>query len=678
MNTRRRIFVPTILLLLVTLAALVGAQVKDKQELLIDSSRNAVLKVQTDADTDDVTGTANVQADFTKGLAALKGDLKFGAETQKSIKDGQGALYLNAASALMELVGDLDMALEPAPDMPKKLAANLEAVFTDKKSYANGKLDIDAPASGGQVPKMNFDGNLEASAQAVSGKLNFGVDLQENAGDVPFKSFTISITEKDTASNISLAVTMDPKHAAAAQLRQLGKNPDMIKSGIMAQLSQMKIQVEKVEMAPFEDKPEGVSAGLSILIKDWRGTVKQQLDAASASAGKDPESDAKKMADAANKLIETKIDNFEIKLNIDGTTLKGDVAANLSNAQAFLTGYADLALLIINQAQKEASSDAPDKAREFAMAMNQVQAEELQKAVKAIVESGATLKGKGNLTVDSAPAAGTTPDADKQKGAEALPSVKVTGTFELGVDNYNAYVEKATAAGLPIGKNQAVLIDVNIDENQRLKGKAYLYTDGKIADYYKGMLVSVLGKMKGMEKASELAKTIELKSATASFNIDKNGLTLSGYGEASDLGPVAKAALESSGAPITGNPLGASADFNGTDKGNTLDISLFFSDFMKGKSDAEIKKVVGSEVTINAKAKPEEVQLVAVTKPEVKVPEALVAFQKEGQAKMAETSIAGTGGGPGGGGGGGSLPIIGGVAVLTLLGVGVLAGRGKK
>jgi len=673
-NTKRRIFVPTILLLLLTLAALVGAQ--DKQELLIDSSRNAVLKVQTDADADDVTGTANLQADFAKGLAALKGDLKFGAETQKNIKDGQGAIYLNAATALLELVGDLDMALEPSKDMPKKLVANLEAIFTEKKHYANGKLDIDAPATGGEVPKMTFDGNLEASSQSVNGKLNFGIDLKENASEVPFKSFTVSIVEKDTSSNVSLAVVMDPKAPAAAQLRQLGKNPDMIKSGITAQLAQMKITVEKVEMAPFEDKPDGVSAGLSILIKDWRGTVKQQLDAATASAGKDPESDAKKMADAANKMIDTKIDNFEVKLNVDGSNLKGDVAWNFSNASAFLTGYSELALLVMNQAQKDAASDAPDQAREFALALNQVQAEELQKAVKAIVESGAKLKAKGNLSVEGVPAAGSTPDADKQKGAEALPSVKVVGQFDLDIENYSAYIEKAIAAGLPVGKNQAVLLDLAIDENQRLKGKAYMYSDGKIAEYYKGMLISVLGKMKGMEKAAELAKTVELKSATAAFNIDKNGLTMSGFGEASDLGPVAKAALEQSGAPISGNPLGAAADFTGNDKGGKVDISVFFSDFMKGKSDAELKKVFGGDVTINAKAKPDDVKLVAVTKPEVKVPEALVAFQKEGQAKMAETSIAGTGGGPGGGGG--SLPIIGGVAVLTLLGVGVLAGRGKK
>ncbi len=674
MNTKRRLFVPTILLLLLTLAALVGAQ--DKQELLIDSSRNAVFKVTTDANADDVTGTANLQADFTKGLGALKGDLKFGPETQKDIKDGQGALYVNAATALLELVGDIDLALQPAPDMPKKLSGNLEAVFTEKKAEASGKLDVDAPATGGEVPKMNFDGTMEASAQNFTGKTDFSVDLKEAASQVPFKSFSINITEKDTASNISIAVTVDPKHPAAAQLRQLGKNPDMIKGGITAQLTQMKIQVEKVEMAPFEDKPEGVSAGLSILIKDWRGTVKQQLDAATASAGKDPESDAKKMADAATKLIETKIDNFDVKLNVDGAALKGNVGWNFSNAQSFLMGYSELALLIINQAQKEAGSDAPDKAKQFAMAMNQVQAEELQKAVKAMVESGAKLTAKGNLTVEGAPAAGTTPDADKQKGAEALPSVKVTGQFTANVENYNSYVEKAIAAGLPVGKNQVVILDVSIDENQHLKGHTYMYTDGKIAEYYKAMLMNVFAKMKGMEKVAELFKTVEFKSATAAFNVNKDGLTLNGYGEASDLGPVAKAALEQSGAPITGNPLGAAMDFKGTDKDSTVDINIYFSDFMKGKSDAEVKKVVGGDVTLNAKAKTEEVQLVAVTKPEVAVPAALVAYQKEGQAKMAAPASVIAGGGSGGGGG--SLPIIGGVAVLTLLGVGVLAGRGKK
>ena len=77
-------------------------------------------------------------------------------------------------------------------------------------------------------------------------------------------------------------------------------------------------------------------------------------------------------------------------------------------------------------------------------------------------------------------------------------------------------------------------------------------------------------------------------------------------------------------------------------------------------------------------AKADDVKLVAVTKPEVSMPESLKPVAADGEKLLASNPVAAVAGALGGKGGGGSLIyILGGLAAVGVVGVGVAAGRKK-
>ena len=159
------------------------------------------------------------------------------------------------------------------------------------------------------------------------------------------------------------------------------------------------------------------------------------------------------------------------------------------------------------------------------------------------------------------------------------------------------------------------------------------------------------------------------------LSLTGSNLTVKGYGETSDLTPAVSAILKKGAPQIEGTLVGAKMDFNfkadGSGEGEPM--TLFFKDFMPGKSDDQIKKALSlpGSATVTADAASGDVTLVAVEKPTVEMDPKLAAIQSEAQAKLGSTAVAA-------GATSGSkswMMILAGVLILGLIGVGLAAGK---
>ena len=102
-----------------------------------------------------------------------------------------------------------------------------------------------------------------------------------------------------------------------------------------------------------------------------------------------------------------------------------------------------------------------------------------------------------------------------------------------------------------------------------------------------------------------------------------------------------------------------------------------FSKLMPGKSADAVKAEFGG-TDVNDKASADDVKLVAVSKPEVAMPDSLKPIAADGEKLLESNPISAVTGALGGKGGGGSLIyILGGLAAVGVVGVGVAAGRKK-
>ena len=198
-------------------------------------------------------------------------------------------------------------------------------------------------------------------------------------------------------------------------------------------------------------------------------------------------------------------------------------------------------------------------------------------------------------------------------------------------------------------------------------------------NYYKKILLAAAKKGGAPEEALATAEKVELKSSAGAVAITKDGLKGANYLESNDLSPIFKAVIAgASGGKFQGDLTGFSV--NGKTEGDKLNIDAMinFSKFMEGKSADEIKSALDapSSATVKEGAKPEEVKLVAVTKPEVAMPDSLKSVAADGKKLTSSSPMAALGGAMGGGGNS-MLYILGGLAAVGVVGVGVAAGRKK-
>lgn len=659
MKKFRRILALAVLL---AVSLLTLAIADEKSQILIDSARNAAIKVKTSESAGDVSGSFNVSGEVAKGLVAGSMDLKFSPDVAKQVGDLQGAIYYTMTD-VMEIVGNLDMPVPPeAGKELSKLNANLESVTSESKAYAKGDLNLEAKAQD-KVPTVNLDMTAKGSGKSFDGKVTFDVDAGEDLGQVPFKSFDFGISETDTSTTISFGASLDAASPQAQQMKMMGQNPDQVKQGITSQLGSAGITVEKVEIGEYKEENGAASAKLAITLKGWREKIKSTVPAMAGGG----QFDSQKLTESVSQMLEAKFDSVTFTIKVEGKSVKGDITGKISNMKQLALGYYQLASMIA-EAQLKDQGGSDDPGQRMLLAYQTVAMEEAQKAIQAAVDSDMGFDLKGKLKISG--------EGEDKKLA------KVTGDFSSDFSNYAAYIAKAQAANLPTPKNAALKFVMGMSGQGRLTGSLFAYSDVNVINYYKKMLLATAKKGGAPDDALAMAEKVEFKASEGSISLNKDGVKGSNYLESNDLSPVFKAILAAaSEGKFQGDLTGFSVAGKSEGEKMNIDVMVNFAKFMEGKSADEVKQALSapSSATVKEGASAEEVKLVAVTKPEVAMPESLKSVAADGK-KLIETSpLAGVTGALGGKGGGSSmLYILGGLAAVGVVGVGVIAGRKKS
>ncbi|MFN8611386.1 MAG: hypothetical protein U0931_27825 [Vulcanimicrobiota bacterium] len=647
-----------ILAIVVLLALGLIAIAQEKTELLIDSARNAALKFKGSEKAGGVSGSFGVAGDVAKGLTTGTVDLKFNPDTAKEVGDISGALYVSMTE-VMEAVGNLDMPVPP--EMSKdvsKLDVNIESVLKDGKGYAKGGLNVNGKGNEA-IPTVNVDGSLKTDANNFDGKLTFEVESSD-MGKVPFKQFDFGISEKDASTTFSIGASVDAAGQEAQGLKQMGQNPDKVKEQITQGLSSSGITVEKVEVGEYKEEGGVASAKLSITLKGWRDVVKTNVGML-AGGGR---FDGAKMTAAVSQMLEAKFDSITYTMKYDGKKLTGELNGKIGNTSKFLLGYYQLAAQI-TEAQLKEQGDGDDQKQRFMLAYQSVAMDEAQRAMQAMIEANVGVEGKGNFKLS--------PEGEDKKG------FKATGDFNVDFSNFDAYAQKATAAGLPSAKKAAFKFNLGINDKQHLAGTLFGSSDVNLINYYKKMFMATAKKAGAPEEALKTAESVEFKSGAGAFTISKEGVKGSSYLESNDLTPLVKAGVSAaSGGKFEGDLTGFSV--NGKTEGENMNIdgTVNFAKLMPGKSADDLKQEFGSRTEVNDKASADDVKLVAVSKPEVTMPDSLKPIAADGEKLIESNPVAAVAGALGGkGGGGGLIYILGGLAAVGVVGVGVAAGRKK-
>jgi hypothetical protein len=633
----------------------------EKSEILIDPARNAAIKVKASEGADGVTGNFNLGGDVVKGLVSGVVDLKFSPEIAKQVGDMQGALYYTMTD-LMEIVGNLDMPVPPdASKDLSKLSANIESVASGSKAYGKGDINLEAKAQS-PVPPVNVDASAKGNSKDFDGKMTFDVDAAEAAAGIPVKSFDFAITEKDASTTLSIGVAVAAGSPPANNLKQMGQNPDAIKQAITQQFGSAGITVEAVEIGEYKEENGAASAKLSITIKDWRNVVKTNLPMMAGGG----QYDAEKLTAAVTQMLEAKFDSITFNFKVEGTKVKGDLSGKITNTHKLAMGYYQLASMI-TEAQLKDMGASNDPGQRFMLAYQTVAMEEAQKAMQAMIDADMGFDFKGKLKVSG--------EGEDKKTA------KVVGDFNVDFTNFGAYITKAQAANLPTPKTAAFKLALGMAGQGRLTGSLYAYSDVNVINYYKTMILAAAKKGGAPAEALATAEKVEFKASAGSVAVTKDGIKGSNYLESNDLTPIFKAVLAAASAgKFQGDVTGFSVAGKSEGEKMNMDIMVNFSKFMEGKSPEEIKTALSapSSSTVKADAKPEEVQLVAVSKPEVSMPDSLKTVAADGKKLTASSPMAALGGAMGGSGGNSLLYILGGLAAVGVVGVGVAAGRKKS
>lgn len=646
-----------ILALAVLLAISLIAIAQGKSELLIDSARNAALKFKGSDNADGVSGSFNVAGDVAKGLVTGAVDLKFDPETAKKVGDITGALYMSMTD-VMQIVGNLDLPVPP--EMSKdvsKLDVDFESVLKDGKGYGKGNLDV-AGKGNEVIPTVNVDGSMKADNKNFDGKMTFDVEGSD-MGKMP-KQIDFGISEKDASTTFSFGAAFDATAPEAKNLKQIGQNPDQLKQQITQGLGQSGITVEKVEVGEYKEEGGVASAKIDITLKGWRDVVKTNVGML-AGGGR---FDGAKLTGSVSKMLEAKFDSIQYTMKYDGKKLTGELNGKISNTQQFLLGYYELASMI-TEAQLKEQAEGGDEKQRFLLAYQSVAMEEAQRAMQAMVEANVGVEAKGSFKMS--------PEGEDKKGFK----VKAEGNMDFS--NFDAYAQKATAAGLPSAKKAAFKFVLGINDKQHLAGTLFASSDVNLINYYKKMFLATAKKAGAPEEALKTAEGVEFKSGVGSFSISKEGIKGSNYLESNDLSPLTKAGLAAaSQGKFEGDLTGFAV--NGKTEGEKMNVdgTVNFAKFMPGKSVDQVKEGMGGIDTVKDDAKADDVKLVAVTKPEVSMPESLKPVAADGEKLLASNPVAAVAGALGGKGGGGSLIyILGGLAAVGVVGVGVAAGRKK-
>lgn len=663
---RKKPFVLPLVLALM-LATFTWSQAQEQLQVLISGDRNAAIKIHSTEGEPGLTGDIKASADLAAGKSALRGDLVI--QDAAEMGEAKAQAYSKLTARTVELIGNLNLPVPPGEaDMPETLDAELESVTDDKKSYATGKFDL-VVATPEEIPTVKVDGNVEGSAKEFGGKVNYAFTMPAGQGaQIPVSSLNLTLNDEADVTTLVLTVATPKDSQFAPQLKMLPGMQDMLKQ----QLTQTGFQVDKVEIPQPEENDTEVTAKVTVAIKELRKTLSGFIDQAGPSMANDPSVDPQVMTSSLKSMIAPKINNFEFTLKVAGDDVSGALSGKLVDLGPFFKGYVDMVTMVMKQTQDETYADAGPLAP-YLKAFQELNMQQASKALEVLAETSMTFKADGEFSMEGIPA--ETP----QEGQEAAPGkLKMNGNFNFTADNYQDYVTKAKAKGLPVAEKGLVLADLELKDKKQLDGHFYLMSEGDALDYYKKLLAQAISEG-GNAEASKVVEGLELKDAAFSLNLNGTNLNVAGYSETSDLTKAAEALLQAAAPQVQGTLTGVGVDYTFAEgaKGEG-DVAIYFSNFMPGKSAAEVKQALGlpasAEVVESADA--QAVTLVAVEKPEIEMASELASIQSEAQ-KLLESPVANVPGGEAGGGGGGVnwMLIIGGVLVLGLVGVGLAAGR---
>lgn len=631
---------------LMLVALMATSYAKEEINLLISGNRDAVVKINEDRGERGAEGTVKGSADLKSGQSAFEANLKL-VDTPE-LANSKAQAYASLTQEALEFIGKMDIKIPEEGDAPEKFDVMLDSVTEGDTSTSEFTMTVVGPATD-DVPSLNFKGTLEGSVKEFNTNWTYEVASPDLTG-MPFNGLEIKLTEEGDATNLLVVLKVPSGSDMAAQMGML----PMVKPMMEEKLRSVNITVDKLEIPAPKDENGVTTASIDLSIKGWRTTVGQALDGNAAAMG-GAGVDGAKVAAAVKKMLEVKTKNFDLKINGSEGKLDGSFDMALVDTDRFFEGYMDI-LPVLVEAQKANASYADDMAR-YHQAYLEHSIKQSQEMFKVMIGSPLTYKGGGEFALT------------KTEG-----KAEFTGNFNVDMENYEAFVEKAKAAGLPVTTRAIAFVDISLKDKTSLGGEAYLYSDGDLGDYIKQMVVPILHEGGAPKNIEELVKEFKFEDARVSMELNGQNLTAKGFSKTSDLTPAAKEFFKSVAPQLEGDVVGVTvdADLQPEGKGNKV-VNVHFANLFPGKSADETKKLLGlpSSAKVNDSASADDVKLVAVSAPEVAPAAELVAIQKEHNK-----SGGGIPGMPGSSGGGNSwLWILGGVLVLGMVGVGLAAGK---
>lgn len=634
---------------------LTGAQ---EIKLDVSSDRNAALHVKTtDSPNPEVSGTVKSTADFKAGKSSLIGDLLLKTLPPEA-KDAKGSFYTQLTAKTIEAIGYVNTKVPMQPDAPKSLTVDAKTVTEGDQSAADFKFDMVAPykeASPAPSGKgqMKFDGDFKAFKS--SGDFDLSAD-DIKAADAGFQDLTFEITEVENKTTITCEVKVPKTSPSAAQLDQLPTYAPQLEGGF----KQMGLKYEGIDFPKPTEEGDLKVGKFKFTLIDWRQTLNPYLGLAAGQmqAQVGPDVDVKA---AMEKMLTIKLDKIGTVIHVEDKKINGKFDVNLSSLDTFYEGYAILAPALQQESNQQLAREMGEFGPLFLSFMQMTQQQAAQ-AVRVAAQSTLSLEGNAEFSV-----------APKEKDL----SISVQGNVLS--KNYQDFVTKAKAAGLPVAEKAVGDLNLTLDAQGALKGDVYFYTDGELLAYYKGMLSKAAESSNTPKEVVDVIKTLELNQVTFKTVLEAGKLSMQGKSDTSDLTPLIKQILAKAAPQVEASLVGASVDVNIPEGQKTeVDFRAFFAQFLPGKSDAQIKEALGlpSSVKITMDAPAEGTKLVAVEQPEITVDGQLAEVQSAGQ-KLLASSPADIGGGGGVGGGGSKTGLIA-LGALLLVGVGGFLMFGKK
>lgn len=654
MKKTTQIFLGILLLLSSSWA---GAQ--EELSIKVASDRSAVLNVTTTAGDPDLSGTIKGGANLKEGKGGLRADLTL--KSNAELQGAQADLYAKMTGNTIEAIGYLNAKIPADPTAPKVLDVDMETVTDGDQSAGNFKIALEAPAGPDPVPKGSgsFKGSGDFKAFKSSGNFDFaGADIK--AADMPFSKFELTISETgagaETKTTIAFKVAAPKGSEVANNLAQLPAMVPMIEQ----QLKGSQIKYEGINFpAPTDEGTNSVATGTITLI-DLRATIRPFLPMMASQMQGSPD-----IQKGLEDLIETRMDKLAFTIDIAEGSAKGTFTMDVSSLDKFFSGYLTLLPAVQEQSNQQMMADAG----EFGVLLGpllKLNTEQAVESIKILSSSSMTLEGEAKFTLDS-------------KGDDANKMVAFNADGQMSSKNYKDYVAKAKAAGLPVAEKAVGKLTLNLKDQTALSGDAYIFTDGDLVNYYKGMLGKAAKEAQLPEDVQKAITDLTFNDLSTKITLKDNKLSILGSSNTSDLTKLVALALKQGMPQFQADLAGAALDVTMDDKGTgKSDVKVYFTNFLPGKDAAGIKDVMGlpSNANVTLEAPAGDVAMAPIEQPEIAVDGNLVAVQTEGQ-KLLNVSAAEVASGATGGGGGSKMALIA-VGVLLLAGVGGFLAFGKK